>query len=112
MGYHVCMKLLSSMNLTTALSNGFMGMFNSGQRHYEASQEVLQSSATAININYSTGGVEDRVTISSLNENMTDPPSLEQGFMELSKAGTTYNASAKIVSSANALFDALFRAIA
>ena len=98
------------MNLTAALSNGFFGMFNSSQRHHQASQEILQSTVNAINSNYTP--VQDRVTISSAAENISDSPNLEKGIMDLSSAGITYNASAKIVTAANSMLDSLFKAIA
>ena len=106
------MSLLSSMNITSALSNGFHSLFNSGQRHQHASQEILQSTVDSINYNYSPSGVQDRVSISSVMENSADSPNLEQGVLELSKAGTTYNASAKLITATNSLFDTLFNAVA
>ncbi len=106
------MATLSSMSLTSALSNGFQSLFSSGQRHNRASQDILQSTVNAINENYSSNGIQDRVTISSLQENITDSPSLENGLLELSKAGITYNASAKLVTATTSALDSLFEAIA
>ena len=77
------MATLSSMSLTAALSNGFQSLFSSGQRHNRASQDILQTTVNAINENYSSNSIQDRVTISSFQENMTDSPSLENSILEL-----------------------------
>ena len=106
------MGILSSMNLTSALSNGFQGLFNSGQRHHQASQDILQNTIEDIAKNYTPSGVQDRVSISSTTENISDSPSLEEGILNMNAAGVTYNASAKLVTATNNMFDAMFRAIA
>jgi hypothetical protein len=106
------MSNLSSMSLTAALSNGFQSLFSSGQRHNRASQDILQSTVDTINDNYSSSSIQDTVSISSMSENISDSPSLENGILELSKAGITYNASAKLITATNSAFDTLFEAIA
>ena len=100
------------MNLTSALSNGFKGLFDSGHRHHQAGQEILQSTVDNINLNYGTSSVQDRVSISSVTENISDSPNLERGVINLSSAGVTYNASAKLVSATNSLFNTLFSEVA
>ena len=103
------MSVLNSMNVTTVLSNGYQGLMNSREQHQQASQDILRNTIDSINQSYvSSGSTQDRVTISSLSENITDSPSLERSLTDLNVAGTTYNASAKIVTAANSMFETMF----
>ena len=93
------MSTLSSLSLGTAFSNSglfksFQGMMNSSQQHNQAAKEILDSTTSAM----SSSSVQDPVSISNINVNISDSPSLERGILQLNQAGITYTANAKLVS--------------
>lgn len=126
---------LSSSGLANALSSGLSGFLNSGQRFSRASQAILDNTFGALNggeaeaeteasnssgASLSGNGTQGSVIIESslidrINEiNGTEQPemTIEEATVEMIKAGTTYNASARIIRTQTSMLDALFRAVA
>ena len=125
---------LSSSGLANALSAGLSGFLSSGQRFTRASQALLENTIGAINgnttddesnVNSSAAGLSGAENQSSvvlesslidrINElNGAGEPemTIEEATVDMIKAGTTYNASARIVRTQTSMLDALFRAVA
>ena len=107
------MNVLSSLNLGTAFSNSglfksFQGLMNSFQQHNQAAKEILDSTTAAM----SSTSMQDSVSISGVNLNISDSPNLERGILQLNQSGITYTANAKLVKATSSIYDTLFRAIA
>lgn len=128
---------LTSSGLANALSSGLAGFLSSGQQFTRASQALLENTVNAINggpgpeeLTLENGasspsgsqssnssvvmgaGLVDRINQLELGESDAPEMSMETAAVEMIKAGTTYNASARIVKSATSMLDALFRAVA
>ena len=78
---------------------------NSSQQHQDASQDMLDSTKSAMS------AIQDTVHLSSVSQN-SDSPNLEQSILQLNQAGITYTANAKLVKASSSIFDALLRAVA
>lgn len=114
------------INLASSLSQGFLGLMNSGKKHQQASEQLMQQfnlasqadlasqnsfgfhphpgeSGVVVNIRrYPTTGLDN---IASDQMQSSD---FESSVVSLFEAGVTYSANAKIIKAQKSRWDSLF----